>query len=279
MSTNGNDDDEKVATVIQWPGRTAATQDPPATSEPPADATDATDDTMAPPVTLEPLDETSVDAFEAAVRRALYEKLAPEPAGPDVPRFPPRGADDLVAQVYSALSGKDPSVALSEVRDQLAQRVANQEAHEHTADIIDLAAAREARKQAAGETSQKLGGAIKDTFNQFIANMSALNAHRSEVVLDSQFFKEHGPSLLGSLFQGLAAALLKTSAQPPTTAPAPASEAVESPTPEPPSSDEVVSEAPASPVQVNVKVDFASILAGLFRRRPNTPPPEPPSET
>ncbi|MFO0749872.1 MAG: hypothetical protein U1F43_30005 [Myxococcota bacterium] len=278
MSTEKNDD-EKSATVIQWPGTrapTPTTEGREATTPP--DATTADAAVAKPPTegasasgTTANADEMTMDAFEAAVRRAVHDKL-----GVDVPQFPPRGADELVAQVLSALSGKDPKAALAEVREHLA----NAGQHEPAgADIIDLSAAREARKKVSTETTQRVSGALKDTFNQFLANLSASQGNRTEIVLDTQFFKEHGSSLLGSLFQGLASALL-SNAKPGEPAPPPAPPAAATPTEPSAETPSATTETPApepapvkEPVQVNVKVDFASIFQGLFRRRAPTPPP------
>lgn len=283
MSTDKKDE-ERSATVIPWPGTRVATPPsapPPEAAAPSSDRDTSAGDASAAPgagAASEP-EEFSMDAFEAAVRRAVEDKLGP--VG-DTPRFPPRGADELVAQVFSALSGKDGKTALAEVRERLASE------SKGPSPVIDLAAAREARKKVTPESTSRITGALKDTFGQFMAQLSASQGNRSEIVLDSGFFREHGASLLGNLFQGLASALMQgakadnaaaaappAEASPPSeSAPAPSGEAATPPAPtEPP--PEPAPRPAAEPVQVQVRVDFASILSSLFRK-PKPPPTEPP---
>jgi hypothetical protein len=222
----------------------------------------------------------TLDAFERAVRSAVREKLGDAPDGSR-----PQGADELVAQVFSALTGKDPKTALSEVRQRLSEPQPPAD-DPPEGDVIDLGAVREARQRATIESAQKIGGAIKDTLGQFIANIAQRQGMSGEVTLDAGFFKQHGSALLGNLFQGLASALMQQNAtrapatpppEAPTAAPnddaspeataAPNADATGAPTTEP---------GPATPPearQVQVKLDLGSILAGLFRRR--EPPPEP----
>lgn len=230
-----------------------------------------------------PTDEQgmTLDAFERAVRSAVREKLGDAADGSR-----PQGADELVAQVFSALTGKDPKTALSEVRQRLSEPQPPVE-DPPEGDVIDLGAVREARQRATIESAQKIGGAIKDTLGQFIANIAQRQGMSGEVTLDAGFFKQHGSALLGNLFQGLASALMQqnatrgpTTAAPPeapTAAPdnadspeataAPNADATAAPTSEPGPTPAVEAR------QVQVKLDLGSILAGLFRRR--EPPPEP----
>jgi hypothetical protein len=243
-----------------------------------------------------PLEEESgmtLDAFERAVRNAVADKL-----GDDVPGSPPRGADELVAQVFSALTGKDAKSALSEVRARLAEPSAFIDTR-GDASVIDLSAVREARQKQSLEAASKLGGALKDTFAQFLGNLAQRPGQSGEITLDANFFKQHGPSLLGNIFQSLASAFMQqarqgvqpdagthaepaaahththTEAATPSETTAPASSA-DAPSATPPPAN--------APVQV--KLDLGSLLSGLFRRMVSKPPdpngpagPTPPTTT
>jgi|GEM_PF-3290863 len=214
----------------------------------------------------------TLDAFERAVRSAVREKLG------DNNESRPQGADELVAQVFSALTGKDAKTALSEVRQRLAEPF-QQDDGRGDGDVIDLGAVREARQRASLESASKVGGAIKDTFTQFLATLAQRQGMSGEITLDASFFKQHGSSLLGSLFQGLASALMQpTRPATPTPAPEAAPEAPNATADgSAPSAGPPPSEPPKAvePRAVQVKLDLGSILAGLFRRR-DTAPPEPP---
>jgi hypothetical protein len=261
------EDDAAPDNVIAFPGprvRLVAEAEPAA----PKEATPQ-------PEATEP-SEMTLDAFERAVRSAVKEKLGD-------PGSVPGGADELVAQVFSALTGKDAKTALAEVR----QRLADPEGGETSTqgnDVVDLGAVREARQKASNETAQKIGGALKDTFAGFLATIAQRPGASGEVTLDANFFKQHGPALLGNLFQGLAGALM-AQARPQGSAPeaplAPVQPLHPDQTP-PPSTGEASADAAgpapdAKPVQV--RLDLGSILGGLFRRftAPATPPtPNPP---
>ena len=150
-------------------------------------------------------EELTLDAFERAVSRAVHEKLASTGAEPS--NLPPQGADELVASVLGALTGKNARAALDEVREHLAASKSPPEEHAG-ADIIDLQAAREARRRPAqSETAGKIGEVLKDTVNAFLGDV-ACQTGCATVNIDAAFLKTHGNALLGSLFQGLAQALL-----------------------------------------------------------------------
>lgn len=255
----GEDTNEPVDNVIAFPGarvRPAPTEEAPPQPTPTVVAEDR------------PAEEPgmTLDAFERAVRSAVREKLGDSPERP-------QGADELVAQVFSALTGKDAKTALSEVRQRLAEP-ATVDDEGNDGDVIDLSAVREARQRASLESAQKIGGAIKDSFSQFLATLAqrqGLGQGSGEITLDASFFKQHGSALLGNLFQGLAATLMqqqKPAAPAAPTPPTPPAEPVaegSEPKPDEPK--------PVEPRQVQVKLDLGSILSGLFRRRdtPETP--------
>ncbi len=217
----------------------------------------------------------TLDAFERAVRSAVREKLG------DNNESRPQGADELVAQVFSALTGKDAKTALSEVRQRLAEPLQLDDTR-GDGDVIDLGAVREARQRASLESAQKIGGAIKDTFTQFLATLAQRQGMSGEITLDASFFKQHGSTLLGSLFQGLASSLMQQ-ARPPAATP-PAAPVTDGPADAgddgTPAASGTTAGDPAKPVEtraVQVKLDLGSILAGLFRRR-DTPTEPPKSE-
>lgn len=217
----------------------------------------------------------TLDAFERAVRSAVREKLG------DNNESRPQGADELVAQVFSALTGKDAKTALSEVRQRLAEPFQQDDPRED-GDVIDLGAVREARQRASLESAQKIGGAIKDTFSQFLATLAQRQGMTGEITLDASFFKQHGSTLLGNLFQGLASALMQQSRPQAATPPAaPVSDASADAgadgTPAPEGTPASEPTKPVEPRAVQVKLDLGSILAGLFRRR-DTPTEPPRSE-
>lgn len=259
------------AAITNEAGEAAATVDAPDPGGPP-------DDVEGPTMTL--------DAFERAVRAAVRDKLGDEPSSP------PRGADELVAQVFSALTGKDARSALAEVRSRLSEPLGGAETTEdqtggEDADVIDLASIREARQKQSMEAASKVGHAIKDTLSGFISTIAQRQGHTGEITLDANFFKQHGPTLLGNLFQSLAASFMQQArsnlgptgpaAAPPEAEPAP-------PAPPEPGSTEAqaatpeTTELPAKPAQpVQVRLDVGSLLSGLFKRlgRPAQPPDEP----
>lgn len=297
MTREGEPEDEMPDNVIAFPkpkpaasdktGTAEATEEPPGepntgevgeSAETPV-ATEPTDDAEAPTMTL--------DAFERAVRAAVRDKLGDEPSSP------PRGADELVAQVFSALTGKDARSALAEVRSRLSEPPGAEEAtgDENTgvnADVIDLAAIREARQKQSVEASTLVGHAIKDTLSGFISTIAQRQGHTGEVTLDANFFKQHGPTLLGNLFQSLAASFMQQARgnlapTGPTTTPPEAEPAP--PAPQESSSTETqaappqATEVPAKPAQpVQVRLDVGSLLSGLFKRlgRPAQPNPDDP---
>lgn len=231
----------------------------------------------------------TLDAFERAVRAAVRDKLGDEPSSP------PRGADELVAQVFSALTGKDARSALAEVRSRLSEPLGGADATEdpaggEDADVIDLASIREARQKQSMEAASKVGNAIKDTLSGFISTIAQRQGHTGEITLDANFFKQHGPTLLGNLFQSLASSFMQQArsnlgttgpanptATPPEAEPAPPAPP-ESGSTEAPAAPPGATEAQAKPAQpVQVRLDVGSLLSGLFKRlgRPAQPPDEP----
>jgi len=154
-------------------------------------------------------DELPLDAFEKAVSQAVHVKLG-APTPPTAKPGGARSADELVASVLGALSGKDAATALHEVREQLAaQGGARPKAPEpRGAEVIDLAAVRAARQRPPQpEAAGQLGNALRDTFQSFLAQYAGLTGQR-EVKLDADFLRQNGNALIGSLFQGLAEALM-----------------------------------------------------------------------
>ncbi len=276
--------------VIAFPGTLR-----PAPVEPAAEPEFPTVDEVMP---LEEESGMTLDAFERAVRNAVADKL-----GDDVPGSPPRGADELVAQVFSALTGKDAKSALSEVRARLAEPSAFVDTR-GDASVIDLSAVREARQKQSLEAASKLGGALKDTFAQFLGNLAQRPGQSGEITLDANFFKQHGPSLLGNIFQSLASAFMQQARQgaQPETASSPEAAAPASPPPtaatqtpqstqttdttataQPASGDAPAATPPPGNPPVQVKLDLGSLLSGLFRRMvtkpPDPAPPTPPTTT
>lgn len=269
--TDGTED-RAADNVIQFPGaRLRAAPPPEPTPELPAGSADtpATDTGEAEP-------GMTLDAFERAVRSAVRDKLG---------EGAPQGADELVAQVFSALTGKDAKTALAEVRQRLSEpAIPAAEASE--GDVIDLSAVRDARQRASLESARQIGGALKDSFAQFIAGLARRQGVGGEITLDANFFRQHGPSLLGNLFQGLASALMQQARPPAPPAAPPSADTAQA---APPSADTAPVAPPTAPNErdgsngtppetaaaapVQVKLDIGSILAGLFRRR-DTPPPD-----
>ena len=284
--SNEKDDEERTATVIQWPGTKRETEATTPAAPTPAGTPAATGEPGAPesitPGAIE--DAMTLDVFERAIRQAVEEKL-----GNDVPSFPPRGADELVAQVFSALSGKDGKSALAEVRARLAEQNAGllappsaDGADDVGGSVIDLAARREARKQATADQTSRLGGAVKDGFQKFMTDLAVRENLTGEIHLDGAFLRQHGPQMLGSLFQTLAAAFMqgaKTEAQAPTspyfpstptapsTPPAPANDAAP-PTTAPPSPEAAAHER-VERARATLDTALASALAPDF---PGPPP-------
>jgi len=264
--------------VIAFPGTTRQPPTQPV-AKPELPTVDETDEIV-------PLEEESgmtLDAFERAVRNAVADKL-----GDDVPGSPPRGADELVAQVFSALTGKDAKSALSEVRARLAEPNAFVDTR-GDASVIDLSAVREARQKQSLEAASKLGGALKDTFSQFLVNLAQKPGQSGQITLDAGFFKQHGPSLLGSIFQNLASAFMQQARQgmqpEAGTSPEAPAPATANPTEAPPNTATAAPD-PAAPAAtpppantpVQVKLDLGSLLSGLFRRMvPKPPEPTPPA--
>jgi hypothetical protein len=161
-------------------------------------------------------DELTLDAFEKAVSRKIHERFGaatPQDEPSDAPTGAPQGADELVASVLSALTGKDARSALSEVRDKLAAGPDAAVDEPRGADIIDLQAAREARRRPdQSEGASRIGEVLKDTVTAFMSDY-ACQTGCDTVSIDGAFLKTHGNALLGSLFQGLAQALLPQVAQ------------------------------------------------------------------
>jgi hypothetical protein len=281
-------DDDLPDNVIAFPIRREAEADPadakPKTDKPgESDAADAAETSSEPAAETLASDEPSmtIDAFERAVRAAVQDRLGDDPGSP------PRGADELVAQVFSALTGKDARSALAEVRSRLAEPSGFVDTRDTDADVIDLGAVREARQKQSLDAATKVGSAIKDTLSGFLSNL-AQRQGQTELTLDASFFKQHGPTLLGNLFQSLASAFMQQARSNLTPDPAPSPDANQASAAPPEAapeasadSDTVKPSATAQP-PVQVRLDLASILSGLFRRvsRPpqpeGTPPEEPP---
>lgn len=292
--------------VIAFPGRRHAprpSSEGPAFPEGAADTSSGDADAAEglPPLEDEP--GMTLDAFERAVRSAVADRLG------DAPSSPPRGADELVAQVFSALTGKDARSALSEVRARLADPGAFEDGGKDGS-VIDLSAVREARQKQSLETASRLGGAIRDSFTQFLGQLAQGPGHSGgEITLDAGFFKQHGPTLLGNLFQSLASTFMQQARQgaapstttPPTAPAAPEASAQGGGAADAPTQTAGQDQAhtapgeattpPAAPTQdkpapapaVQVRLDLGSLFSGLFKRltRPPEPPapsPEPPPE-
>lgn len=291
---------DKVDPTAQAAGAEASNTAPGSDTAHEADAPHAPGEPQAPGETQEPQEPQeptmTLDAFERAVRAAVRDKLGDEPSSP------PRGADELVAQVFSALTGKDAKSALAEVRSRLAEPLGGTDSPDDgegpegmNADVIDLATIREARQKQSIEAASKVGHAIKDTLSGFISTLAQRQGHTGEITLDTNFFKQHGPTLLGNLFQSLAASFmqqarsnLSPNSPPPEAAPtgassqdapaAPAAPEAEPGSTETPASPPETTEAQARPAQpVQVRLDVGSLLSGLFKRlgRPAQPPDEP----
>lgn len=303
MTREGEPEDGMPDNVIAFPKPKLAASDKTDTaeaSEPMAGESNAdeAEASAEAPVAAEPTDDTeaptmTLDAFERAVRAAVRDKLGDEPSSP------PRGADELVAQVFSALTGKDARSALAEVRSRLSEPLGGGEAGGdqsagENADVIDLAAIREARQKQSIEASSLVGHAIKDTLSGFISTIAQRQGHTGEVTLDANFFKQHGPTLLGNLFQSLAASFMQQArgnlgVASPQAPPAPTEASPQEPTTattpsEPATSDTQPAPSPTSPgpqpqatQPVQVRLDIGSLLSGLFKRlgRPAQPPDEP----
>ncbi|MCB9731446.1 MAG: hypothetical protein H6745_02290 [Deltaproteobacteria bacterium] len=258
-------------------------------------------------------EELTVDAFEAAVTRAVKEKLG-DAGAPKGRLGVPRGADELVASVIGALSGKDAKTALSEVRAALKQQTVEASAG---GNVIDLDAARRAREKpgsggpAGDDIGSRIGETLKNTLNGFFASYAEQHGATGKIDIDAEFLKKNGPELLGNLFSNLASTLLKPQEAPPApnvvtrweteigpeveldpeaAAARDAAEAAAEAEAAADSDDEATADAPREPApepaargaatpppaQVQVKVDLGSILAGIFKRR--APPAKPPEE-
>ncbi len=205
-------------------------------------------------------DGATLDAFDEAVNRAFEAKVG---QGPDATP----GADELVANVLSALTGKDAADALATVRKELDKQRPPEEGAEPLKNVIDLAAARRARDQPASELTQKIGSVLRESFQDFMGDYAGRSSSAS-VSVDARFLREEGPALLGKLFSGLADAFTTTvgkevGAVAETTADADGAPASEEDTP-----TEVQSTDGGDPnTPIQVKLDLASLLSGLFGRR------------
>lgn len=250
-------------------------------AEPEPEAETSADDAVADSAPEEPT--MTLDAFERAVRAAVHDKLG------DDTTSQPRGADELVAQVFSALTGKDAKSALAEVRSRLSEPSAFIDPRNNDADVIDLGAVREARQKQSLDAAGKVGNALKDTVTGFLSNI-AQRQGQTELTLDAGFFKQHGPTLLGNLFQSLASAFMQqartnltpdTAERAATPATAPTDTTGDTTPPGEPTAETQTNapaaEAPPAP-PVQVRLDLASLLSGLFRKvtRPEPPSEEPP---
>lgn len=281
MTREGEPEDEMPDNVIAFPKAKAGASDKTGTAD-----VDAAPESAETPVAAEPADDAeaptmTLDAFERAVRAAVRDKLGDEPSSP------PRGADELVAQVFSALTGKDARSALAEVRSRLSEPLDEQDetgsqAPGEAGDVIDLAAIREARQKQSLEAGNLVGHAIKDTLSGFISTIVQRQGHTGEVTLDANFFKQHGPTLLGNLFQSLAASFMQQArsnlspgSPPPKAEPAPPAPPEEGST-EAQAPPTERTEDPAKPAQpVQVRLDVGSLLSGLFKRLGRPPQPNP----
>lgn len=163
--------------------------------------------------------------------------------------------------------------------------------------VIDLEARKAAATQAPAEGSgvsllspelqNKLGGKIKEAFNQYVEqNVEARNAEGGiDVNVDLDFIRQHGKPMMSSIIRSLAevilpkgeldipAALKKTfSAQISTDAPAaPAAEGSEAA----PAEGSGAAPAAESKQGVSVKLNVANILKNLFTPKPAGTPAAP----
>jgi len=235
------EDDDEGGVVIPWPGKPR-----PANEAPPGDG----------------------DAFDDAVRRALDARTpggigldAGQPAsagGGD--EAAPVSAEELVARVYSAMSGTSEDAARAAVRAQSG------------GDVIDMQAAREARQKVAGARPE-LGQTLAEAFRGFVKEL-AHREGRSEVVLDRAFFRDHGTALLGNLFKGLAGAMTQPPRPPDAGSMTEGSAARPGPSARPPGEPGVPDDAGAPTThEVRIRVDLGSLLKSLFTR-PSAPAPE-----
>lgn len=235
-----NDEDDKGAVVIPWPGSKTARPDAPPTEPRAPD-----------------------DAFDAAVKRAL-EAREPGP-GAEGAADAPRSAEEVVARVVSALSGTGAEEALAAVRARVG------------APVIDLQAAREARQKSA-EASPELGRLVSEAFRTFVKDL-AQREGKAEVVLDGAFFRQHGTELLGSLFKGLAGALTQPPRPPDPTSMTEGAPRRPGPSEREPGEVEQAPPGGDAPHEVRIRVDLGSLIKSLFTRRSEPPreptPPEP----
>lgn len=210
--------------------------------------------------------QDGLDAFERAVRQAVSDKLGSST---------PRGADELVAQVFSALTGRDEQSALEEVRARLDE--------ENNGKIIDFNSFREAREREAQDASARVKVALKEGFQQLMTSIAARAPQGAggEIKLDAQFLKQHGNAILSNLFANLATALGQSVHAPKAGGTQSSDEAIkttdddalqpaQAPADAPVVTPQDTNGASATPVQV--KLDLGSLLGAFFRKMTKVPP-------
>ncbi len=206
-------------------------------------------------------------------------KRGTEPEGP-----PASDAEDLVVKALSSITGRDPADLLRELRArEAAERAEGQgesrrDGPSGTGKVIDLGAVRAARERAHQEGGAELGGVAREAFRAVMDALARLQPQGGELVIDRDFVRAHGPTLLGSVLETVGKALLGRDDEATDASPAPAAEPMEDTDdaqtgevgaqPEG-SADEVeaIPETVASPPRpVEVRFDLGSLAIGLLSR-------------
>jgi hypothetical protein len=198
---------------------------------------------------------------------------------------PANDAEDLVVKTLSSITGRDPADLLKELRArEAAEHAAHQERRteegaREAGQVIDLGAVRAARERAQHGGGAELGGVAREAFRAVMDALAKLQPEGGELVIDRDFVKAHGPTLLGSVLETVGKALLgqKAPAGPRAAAADINDEADDgaeehgddgatAPTGETPDDTDTTPSPPPPARPVEVRFDLGSLAVGLLSR-------------
>jgi hypothetical protein len=226
----------------------------------------------------------TIAALEDAVRKAVAQRADLDE------KERPGAADELVAQVVSALAGRDVSAALAEARTRSSAR--EREARSPVApEGADRAQGTrepdDERTEAPTDPISQFTTLVREGISQFLSGFAERTREPNDLASELTFLRQQGPVLLGHLLQGLASTLLQPAKGPEPESPAPTS--VDEPhRPEPQMSlghllkslatnfIDVTRKPPTEPRSPDAaegpeppKLDLGALLGALFSRPPS----------
>jgi|GEM_PF-3037577 len=126
-------------------------------------------------------------------------------ADADEDGLPHDEAEDLVMKALSSITGRDPAELRRELR---AREAAEANSEERPSNVIDLDAVRASREAHHSVSGLDIGDLARAGFQAVMDELIQLQPHGGELIIDGDFMRAHGPTLIGNVLQQVGKALL-----------------------------------------------------------------------